>query len=146
MRGGGKDEWKARTLLIGYFDPLFTSSSPRDLSQHRQRSIDSSPPGRLVNKLPLAYLTPFLQLGQPHGRERSRRIDEEPLPASHAEMRQASAFLEYRLSTMFKPQRELRRGLSVCSKTLGTSHYIQSDASGVCSYRIVQNLINMSEG
>lgn len=34
-------------------------SVTRDPSQHRQRSLDSSRPGRLGSKLPLAYLTPF---------------------------------------------------------------------------------------
>jgi len=40
--------------LLGAF------SVTRDPSQHRQRSLDSSRPGRLGSKLIVAYLTPFL--------------------------------------------------------------------------------------
>jgi len=39
---------------------LVTSGPDRDPSQHRQRSLDSSRPGRLGRKLIVAYLTPFL--------------------------------------------------------------------------------------
>jgi len=42
------------SLLLGAF------SVTRDPSQHRQRSIDSSRPGRHVIELIVAYLTPFL--------------------------------------------------------------------------------------
>ena len=42
------------SLLLGAF------SVTRDPSHHRQRTIDSSRPGRLGNKLIVAYHTPFL--------------------------------------------------------------------------------------
>ena len=43
---------------------------------------------------------------------------------------------------------QTERGLEVRSKALGTTHYRRSDASGVrpYPYRIVQKLINLSEG
>ena len=41
-------------VILGAF------SVTRDPSQHRQRSLDSSEPGRLESKLIVAYLTPFL--------------------------------------------------------------------------------------
>lgn len=34
---GGEEEWKARTLLMGHFDPLFLSSSPGSGSGKGQR-------------------------------------------------------------------------------------------------------------
>lgn len=34
---GGKEEWKALTLLMGHFDPLFLSSSPGSGSGKGQR-------------------------------------------------------------------------------------------------------------
>ena len=55
----------------------------RDPSQHRQRSLDSSRPGRLGSKLIVAYLTPFLiirKIGCPfplclRGRKASLTVD-----------------------------------------------------------------------
>lgn len=49
---------RASTATARRFWPTY--SVTRDPSQHRQRSLDSSRPGRLGSKLPLAYLTPFL--------------------------------------------------------------------------------------
>ena len=58
------------SLLLAYrLEPSFDRdcssllgpfSVTRDPSQHRQRSLDSSRPGRLGSKLIVAYLTPFL--------------------------------------------------------------------------------------
>src|ERR1044072_1913484 len=53
-------------------------SVTRDPSQHRQRSLDSSRPGRLGSKLPVAYLTPSFLLRDLHhllsgDKERPRR-------------------------------------------------------------------------
>ena len=62
------------SLLLAYqLEPSFdrdcssllgSFSMTRDPSQHRQRSLDSSRPGRLGSKLIVAYLTPFLLLGR----------------------------------------------------------------------------------
>ena len=65
----GKRFAVANLLLAYRLEPSFDRdcssrlgpfSVTRDPSQHRQRSLDSSRPGRLGNKLIVAYLTPFL--------------------------------------------------------------------------------------